>query len=127
MIYSEVWANPPADYFSVQTASFELNVESDHNVDVIQCSDWIIALGPDDVDKGGDINVVHTPVTVPAQPASPEVLGRLSGDVRPFLEGGFWKMSGDCPKSRYRYPLCVKHYATRTINLLQYTKVLYWE
>jgi len=34
------------------------------NLDVIPCSDWIVDLGPDGGDKGGEIVVVGTPETV---------------------------------------------------------------
>ena len=36
----------------------------EHNLDVIRCSDWIIDLGPDGGDKGGEIIVEGTPEDV---------------------------------------------------------------
>ncbi len=33
----------------------------EHNLDVIKCSDWIIDLGPEGGDKGGDIVFQGTP------------------------------------------------------------------
>ncbi|MCC0178015.1 excinuclease ABC subunit UvrA [Waterburya agarophytonicola K14] len=36
----------------------------EHNLDVIRCSDWIIDLGPEGGDKGGEIIVVGTPEEV---------------------------------------------------------------
>ncbi len=36
----------------------------EHNLDVIRCSDWIVDLGPEGGDKGGEIMVVGTPETV---------------------------------------------------------------
>ena len=36
----------------------------EHNLDVIRCADWIIDLGPDGGDKGGEIVVEGTPETV---------------------------------------------------------------
>ena len=36
----------------------------EHNLDVIRCSDWIIDLGPDGGDKGGEILVEGTPEDV---------------------------------------------------------------
>tara|TARA_Y100001968_G_scaffold306264_1_gene322923 strand:- start:7115 stop:10048 length:2934 start_codon:yes stop_codon:yes gene_type:complete len=36
----------------------------EHNLDVIRCSDWIIDLGPDGGDKGGEIIVTGTPEEV---------------------------------------------------------------
>ena len=40
----------------------------EHNLDVIRCADWIIDLGPDGGDKGGEIVVVGTPETVAELP-----------------------------------------------------------
>jgi len=42
----------------------------EHNLDVIRCSDWIIDLGPEGGDKGGQIVVCGTPETVAAHPTS---------------------------------------------------------
>ncbi|NDD68885.1 MAG: excinuclease ABC subunit UvrA [Synechococcaceae bacterium WB9_4xC_028] len=42
----------------------------EHNLDVIRCSDWIIDLGPEGGDKGGQIVVTGTPETVAAHPTS---------------------------------------------------------
>jgi excinuclease ABC subunit A len=42
----------------------------EHNLDVIRCSDWIIDLGPDGGDKGGEIVVTGTPEEVAAHPTS---------------------------------------------------------
>ena len=36
----------------------------EHNLDVIRCSDWIIDLGPEGGDKGGEIVTVGTPEDV---------------------------------------------------------------
>ena len=36
----------------------------EHNLDVIRCSDWIIDLGPEGGDRGGQIVVTGTPETV---------------------------------------------------------------
>ena len=36
----------------------------EHNLDVIRCSDWIIDLGPEGGDKGGEIIVEGTPEDV---------------------------------------------------------------
>ena len=36
----------------------------EHNLDVIRCSDWVIDLGPEGGDKGGEIIVSGTPETV---------------------------------------------------------------
>ena len=43
---------------------------TEHNLDVIRCADWIIDLGPDGGDKGGEIVVVGTPETVAEHPTS---------------------------------------------------------
>ncbi len=45
-------------------------VATEHNLDVIRCADWIIDLGPDGGDKGGEIVVVGTPETVAEHPTS---------------------------------------------------------
>lgn len=42
----------------------------EHNLDVIRCSDWIIDLGPEGGDRGGEIIAVGTPETVAANPRS---------------------------------------------------------
>ena len=42
----------------------------EHNLDVIRCSDWIIDLGPEGGDKGGQIVVTGTPEDVAAHPTS---------------------------------------------------------
>jgi excinuclease ABC subunit A len=42
----------------------------EHNLDVIRCADWIVDLGPDGGDKGGEIVVVGTPETVAEHPTS---------------------------------------------------------
>jgi excinuclease UvrABC ATPase subunit len=43
---------------------------AEHNLDVIRCSDWIIELGPEGGDKGGEIVVCGTPETVAEHPSS---------------------------------------------------------
>jgi len=42
----------------------------EHNLDVIRCSDWIIDLGPEGGDRGGEIIAKGTPETVADNPAS---------------------------------------------------------
>jgi excinuclease ABC subunit A len=42
----------------------------EHNLDVIRCADWLIDLGPEGGDKGGEIVVVGTPETVADHPDS---------------------------------------------------------
>lgn len=42
----------------------------EHNLDVIRCSDWIIDLGPEGGDRGGEIIAVGTPETVAASSVS---------------------------------------------------------
>jgi excinuclease ABC subunit A len=42
----------------------------EHNLDVIRCADWIIDLGPDGGDRGGELVVTGTPETVAAHPTS---------------------------------------------------------
>jgi excinuclease ABC subunit A len=42
----------------------------EHNLDVIRCADWIIDLGPEGGDRGGEIVVCGTPEEVAAHPSS---------------------------------------------------------
>lgn len=42
----------------------------EHNLDVIRCADWIIDLGPEGGDKGGEIIAVGTPETIAANEKS---------------------------------------------------------
>jgi excinuclease ABC subunit A len=42
----------------------------EHNLDVIRCADWIIDLGPEGGDKGGEILVTGTPEDVAEHPTS---------------------------------------------------------
>jgi excinuclease ABC subunit A len=42
----------------------------EHNLDVIRCSDWLIDLGPEGGDKGGEIIAVGTPEEVAKNPKS---------------------------------------------------------
>jgi excinuclease ABC subunit A len=42
----------------------------EHNLDVIRCSDWVIDLGPEGGDKGGEIIATGTPELVAKNPRS---------------------------------------------------------
>jgi excinuclease ABC subunit A len=42
----------------------------EHNLDVIRCSDWVIDLGPEGGDRGGEILVTGTPEDVAQHPTS---------------------------------------------------------
>jgi excinuclease ABC subunit A len=42
----------------------------EHNLDVIKCADWVIDLGPEGGDGGGEIIVTGTPEDVATEPAS---------------------------------------------------------
>jgi excinuclease ABC subunit A len=42
----------------------------EHNLDVIKTADWIVDLGPEGGDQGGDVVVTGTPETVAAHPLS---------------------------------------------------------
>ncbi|MEM9172724.1 MAG: excinuclease ABC subunit UvrA [Pseudomonadota bacterium] len=53
----------------------------EHNLDVIKTADWIIDLGPDGGDGGGEVVATGTPEDVAANPAS--VTGRFLGPLLP--------------------------------------------
>ena len=42
----------------------------EHNLDVIRCSDWVIDLGPEGGDRGGELMAIGTPETVAKNPNS---------------------------------------------------------
>ena len=42
----------------------------EHNLDVIRCADWIIDLGPDGGDRGGEVITVGVPEEVAQHPQS---------------------------------------------------------
>ena len=42
----------------------------EHNLDVIRCSDWVIHLGPEGGDRGGELMAIGTPETVAKNPKS---------------------------------------------------------
>jgi excinuclease ABC subunit A len=42
----------------------------EHNLDVIRCADWVVDLGPEGGDKGGEVIVAGTPETVAQHPTS---------------------------------------------------------
>ena len=51
--------------FAAQTSSPLGGLEAtEHNLDVIRCGDWVIDLGPEGGDKGGEIVVAGTPEEV---------------------------------------------------------------
>ena len=60
----------------------------EHNLDVVKSADWIIDLGPEGGDGGGELVVAGTPEDVAADPDSytgaflTRVLSRGSGDGR---------------------------------------------
>ncbi|MBN1319493.1 MAG: excinuclease ABC subunit UvrA [Thermoleophilia bacterium] len=61
----------------------------EHNLDVIKCADWIIDLGPEGGDAGGELVVEGTPEDVCADPASEtgRVLARVLPACRAELVG----------------------------------------
>ena len=67
----------------VSTGNTVLVIE--HNLDVIKTADWLIDLGPEGGDKGGEIVATGTPEAVAAEPASHT--GRFLAEVleRPQL------------------------------------------
>ena len=42
----------------------------EHNLDVIKCADWVIDLGPEGGEKGGQIVAVGTPEEIAQNPSS---------------------------------------------------------
>ncbi|ESR23561.1 excinuclease ABC subunit UvrA [Lutibaculum baratangense] len=64
----------------------------EHNLEVIKTADWLIDLGPDGGDRGGEIVVTGTPEDVAAEPRShtgaflKELLERRPGHRRPTSE-----------------------------------------
>ena len=52
----------------VDTGNTVLVIE--HNLDVIKCADWIIDLGPEGGDAGGELVAEGTPEQICADPAS---------------------------------------------------------
>ena len=56
----------------------------EHNLDVIKTADWIIDLGPEGGDKGGEVIAVGTPEQIAADPRSHT--GRF---LKPLLERGW--------------------------------------
>jgi hypothetical protein len=56
---------------AAQTSSLLGGLEAtEHNLDVIRCADWIVDLGPEGGDKGGEIVVTGTPEEVAVHPTS---------------------------------------------------------
>ncbi|MGC8472595.1 MAG: hypothetical protein ACP5PM_09935, partial [Acidimicrobiales bacterium] len=55
----------------------------EHNLDVVKCADWIIDLGPDGGDRGGQVVAEGTPEQVAKTP------GSYTGEVlRPVIGMG---------------------------------------
>jgi excinuclease ABC subunit A len=64
---------------------------------VICCADWIIDLGPDGGDKGGEIVVVGTPETVAEHPTSHT--GRYLKQVLSSILQRLWRFEGGAVES----------------------------
>jgi excinuclease ABC subunit A len=58
------------DSFSQILDDYKVLPTTEHNLYVIRCSDWIIDLGPEGGDKGGEIVVTGTPEEVAEHPTS---------------------------------------------------------
>jgi len=56
----------------------------EHNLDVIKTADWVIDLGPEGGDRGGEVIAVGTPETIAAHPGS--YTGQF---LRPLLQRGW--------------------------------------
>jgi excinuclease ABC subunit A len=58
----------------------------EHNLDVVACADWVIDLGPEGGDGGGEVVAVGTPEAIVQAARShtgrylKDVLGRATGD-----------------------------------------------
>jgi len=52
----------------------------EHNLDVIKCADWVIDLGPEGGEAGGEIVAEGTPEQIAATPAS--ITGQM---LKPLL------------------------------------------
>ena len=50
------------------------NIVVEHNTDVIKAADWIIDLGPDSGDKGGEVVFTGTPEQLKNEPRWKEYL-----------------------------------------------------
>jgi excinuclease ABC subunit A len=62
----------------------------EHNLDVVKCADWIVDLGPEGGDRGGEIVAAGTPEQVAKTP------GSYTGDVlRPVLQAGTPRRGGE--------------------------------
>ena len=58
-------------FSALQTSSAQGGlVVIEHNLDVIRCADWIVDLGPEGGDKGGEIVACGTPEEVAVHPTS---------------------------------------------------------
>ena len=70
----------------------------EHNLDVVACCDWVIDLGPEGGEHGGEIVAVGTPEEVAASPRSHT--GKYLAPVLAALTGGNGKKGGGTKGSR---------------------------
>jgi excinuclease ABC subunit A len=67
----------------------------EHNLDVIRAADWVIDLGPDGGDAGGEVVAVGTPDAIASHPAS--ITGRSLREYAAALAGSVALAATDAP------------------------------
>ena len=72
MSFRGLWISKwlPKNFFSEILDDYNDLLATEHNLDVIRFADWIVDLGPEGGDKGGEIVVTGTPEEVAEHPTS---------------------------------------------------------